>query len=68
MSERASELEVSKLGGRGSRNFRQGGGGGSNLPKILTSKNKNEKKDKKGEGGGFQLLFCLCMVEIYFCH
>ena len=54
------------------------GGGGSNLPKkniappkkkqTKQNKTKKPRKREKEEGGGLRLLFCLSMVEIYFCH
>ena len=61
------------LNRRGSRNFRQGGGGGSNHMKNFEkqkkkTKKKQKKKTKREEGWRLQYLFCFSMVEIYFCH
>ena len=54
---------------RGSRNFRQGGGG-SNLPKNFDKRKKNQKtKKKKKRAGAFQKKSILLkLVEIYFCN
>ena len=52
--------------------FSSGGGGGSNLPENFDKqKKKNHQKKKKTKGaGGFpkKNLFCLSLVEIYFCN